>query len=153
MDVYATSKVCMERIAHSFALRFPSVDIYCLRIGAVIAPADHAAKFDAYLSRPGDFKVHAWSYTDARDLGNMVERCLQTDGLGFEVFNAVNDECTLPEGRGTVEWLREVCPETEIVGELGDREAPVCNRKIKEALGFREEFAWRKVREGAMGSE
>jgi hypothetical protein len=83
----------------------------------------------------------------------MVERCLQTDGLGFEVFNAVNDECTLPEERRTAEWLKEICPETEIVGELGDREAPVCNRKIKEVLGFKEEFGWRKVRGGAAGSE
>jgi nucleoside-diphosphate-sugar epimerase len=146
MDVYATSKLCMETTAASFARRFPSVDIYCLRISAVIEPENHATKFAAYVTRPHDFKVHAWSYTDARDLGNMVQCCLQTDGLGFQVFNAVNDEITVPEDEGSSEvWLKKACPETEILGGLGGRESPVCNRKMRELLGFREEFGWRKV--------
>lgn len=50
MDVYATSKVCMERIAHSFAKRFPGVDIYCLRIGAVVEPEKHHEKLQKYSS-------------------------------------------------------------------------------------------------------
>jgi nucleoside-diphosphate-sugar epimerase len=146
MDVYATSKVCMERIAHSFAQRFRGVDIYCLRIGAVIEPEKHAQKFNAYLTRPQDFKVHAWSYTDARDLGNMVECCLKTSGLGFQVFNAVNDEITVREEDGTAEeFLRKMCPDTKFTRGLGEREAPVCNKKIKEMVGFREEFPWRKM--------
>ena len=36
-------------------------------------------------------KRNAWAYIDARDLGQIVHLCLQKDGLGFEVFNAVND--------------------------------------------------------------
>jgi nucleoside-diphosphate-sugar epimerase len=146
MDVYATSKVCMERIAHSFAKRFKGVDIYCLRIGAVIEPENHAKKFEAYLTHPQDFKVHAWSYTDARDLGNMVNCCLNTDGLGFQVFNAVNDEITVEESEGTAEaFLGRMCPNTKFLRKLEEREAPVCNRKIKDMVGFREEFPWRKV--------
>ncbi|KAF2831921.1 NAD(P)-binding protein [Ophiobolus disseminans] len=144
MDVYATSKVCMERIAHSFALRFPSVDIYCLRIGAVIEPDLHAQKFAAYVARPQDFKAHAWSYTDARDLGGMVHACVGKGGLGFQVFNAVNDECTLPEREGSVgDWLGRVCPGTEVRGVMGRWESPVCNAKIREMVGWREEFGWR----------
>lgn len=146
MDVYATSKLCMERIASSFAKRFQSVDIYCLRIGAVIEPENHSRKFEAYLTRPQDFKVHAWSYTDARDLGNMVDCCLKTNGLGFQVFNAVNDEITIEESEGTAkEFLTRMCPNTKFIRELGGREAAVSNRKIKEMLEFREEFPWRKV--------
>ncbi|KAH7401937.1 hypothetical protein DE146DRAFT_651995 [Phaeosphaeria sp. MPI-PUGE-AT-0046c] len=146
MDVYATSKICMERIAGSFAKRFKGVDIYCLRIGAVIEPEKHAEKFDAYLTRPKDFKVHGWSYTDARDLGNMVNCCLGTDGLGFQVFNAVNDEITIDESEGSAkDFLTRMCPKTEIRRGMGEREAPVSNRKIKEMVGFREEFSWRKV--------
>jgi nucleoside-diphosphate-sugar epimerase len=146
MDVYATSKVCMERIAHSFAKRFEGVDIYCLRIGAVIEPENHAKKFEAYLTRPSDFKVHAWSYTDARDLGNMVNCCLKTNGLGFQVFNAVNDEITVGESEGTAEaFLGRMCPNTKFLRKLDGREAPVCNGKLKDMVGFREEFPWRKV--------
>ncbi|RYN40667.1 hypothetical protein AA0112_g2547 [Alternaria arborescens] len=151
MDVYATSNLCMETTAASFARRFPGVDIYCLRISAVIEPENHTKKFEAYLTRPQDFKVHAWSYTDARDLGNMVHCCLQTDGLGYQVFNAVNDDITIPETEGTSEdWLRKVCPETEILTRMGEKKSPVSNKKMKDMLGFREEFGWRKVlgREG-----
>jgi len=149
MDVYATSKVCMERIAHSFAKRFRGVDIYCLRISAVIEPSKHAEKFHAYLTRPQDFKVHAWSYTDARDLGNMVEACIRTDRLGFQVFNAVNDEISHEEEESSEEWLRKMCPRTE-VGDMRGRESPVSNRKMREMLRWKEEFGWRKVmgREG-----
>lgn len=146
MDVYATSKVCMERIAHSFTKRFKGVDIYCLRIGAVIEPEKHAEKFKAYLTRSQDFKVHAWSYTDARDLGNMVNRCLDTDGLAFQVFNAVNDEITTDESEGTAEeFLKKMCPSTAFTRRMGEREAPVCNKKIKDMVGFREEYPWRKI--------
>jgi nucleoside-diphosphate-sugar epimerase len=146
MDVYATSKLCMERIACSFAKRFKDVDIYCLRIGAVIEPNKHAEKFEAYLTRPQDFKVHAWSYTDARDLGNMVNCCLKTDGLGFQVFNAVNDEITIEDREGPAEeFLRKMCPKTEFVKSMGKREAPVSNAKIKSMVGFKEEYPWRKA--------
>lgn len=90
----------MERIAHSFAKRFKNVDIYCLRIGAVIEPENHAKKFEACLTGPQDFKVHAWSYTDVRALGYMVNCCLETKGLGFQVFNAVNDESVVEDEHG-----------------------------------------------------
>ena len=50
MDVYATSKLVMETTAASFARRFPDVDIYCLRIGAVITPEMFEEKFKAYVS-------------------------------------------------------------------------------------------------------
>lgn len=146
MDVYATSKVCMERIAHSFSKRFPGTDIYCLRISAVIEPENHAKKIQEYLDHSEDWKVHIWSYTDARDLGNMVNSCLKTDGLGYQVFNAVNDDSTLEDERGgTEKWLKERCPNTEIQRKIGFREAPISNRKMKEMLGFKEEFPWRKV--------
>jgi nucleoside-diphosphate-sugar epimerase len=153
MDVYATSKICMEKIAQSFAKRFKDVDIYCLRIGAVIEPENHAEKFTAYLTRPKDFKVHAWSYTDARDLGNMVNCCLERDGFGFQVFNAVNDEITIDQSEGTAEeFLKKMCPKTKFTRQMGAKEAPVCNAKIKMMAGFREEFPWRKVL-GIDGSE
>ncbi|EMD91145.1 hypothetical protein COCC4DRAFT_71474 [Bipolaris maydis ATCC 48331] len=146
MDVYATSKLCMEQTAASFARRFPSVDIYCLRISAVIEPENHAKKFEAYLTRPQDFKVHAWSYTDARDLAGIVHACLQTNGLGFQVFNAVNDETTIPESEGSIEeWLRKTCPGVQMIRKMGDRDSPICNKKMKDMLGWKEEFGWRKV--------
>jgi nucleoside-diphosphate-sugar epimerase len=141
MDVYATSKLCMERIAASFALRFPGTNIYALRIGAVIEPGRFREKFEAYQKRPREFKAHAWSYTGATDLGDMVDLCLQKDGLGFQVFNAVNDEITTREY--AEEFLKHVCPETPISQNMGQREAPVSNAKMRDVLGFKEWEGWR----------
>lgn len=145
MDVYATSKVVMERIGHSFAKRFPDVDIYALRIAAVVEPEHHHEKLLEYSSNAADWKCHLWSLIDARDLGNIVERCLQTNGLGFQAFNAVNDEITNDEEGSTEAWLRKIAPRSPITRTLGLREAPFSNKKAKELLGFREEFPWREV--------
>ena len=86
-------------------------------------------------------KRNAWSYIDARDLGEIVHLCLQKDGLGFEVFNATNDTATLNEP--TADFLKRHFPKTPITRTLGEREAPLSNRKAREVLGFREAHDWR----------
>lgn len=153
MDVYATSKVCMERVAASFEKRFRAIgnplDMYCLRFGAVVSPDRHKETMTAYTARPRDWHVHGWSYIDARDLGNFINCCIETDGLGFQVFNAVNDENTLPDGDAqTIDWLKSISPESEILDAeaLSGMKAPISNAKAKKLLGFKEEFSWRAER-------
>ncbi|KAH8898653.1 UDP-glucose 4-epimerase [Thozetella sp. PMI_491] len=141
MDAYALSKICMEKTARSFATKF-KVDIYALRIGAVIAPEEYAAAFDGYVREPGNWKVHGWSYTDARDLGKICSLGIEKDGLGFQIFNATNDEIT--NLTNTPDFLREQCPNTPFTRTLGEREAPMSNRKVKELLGFEEDHNWRR---------
>jgi nucleoside-diphosphate-sugar epimerase len=145
MDVYATSKLCVETTAASFARRFPDTDIYILRIGAVITPDRFESAFAKYVGEPEKWKVHGWSYTDARDLGNMCHAGLMTDGLGYQVFNAVNDDITNDEP--SEEFLSRMCPGTRLMRPMGTFEAPITNRKMKEMLGFEEEFGWRRVLE------
>ncbi|MBB4121189.1 NAD-dependent epimerase/dehydratase family protein [Martelella radicis] len=140
LDSYGLSKVCNEKTARAFALRF-GADIYALRIGNVISPDDYA-KFPAFLADPPSRKRNAWSYIDARDLGQIVDLCLKKDGLGFEVFNATNDTITANEK--TVDFLKKYAPNTPITREMGDYEAPLSNRKIREVLGFEEQHDWRK---------
>lgn len=142
MDVYSISKLCGERIGRGYARKY-GIDIYALRIGNVVAPDEYDQVFHDYVTRPDDFKVHGWSYIDARDLGQMVDRCIRKDGLGFQVFNATNDEIT-NECSSTTEFLARQCPDTPFTRSMGPREAPMSNRKIKELLGFREEHNWRK---------
>lgn len=138
MDSYGLSKVVNEKTARAFAMRY-GADVYALRIGNVIEPQDYA-KFPAYLDNPMSRKRNAWSYIDARDLGEIVHLCLEKHGLGYQVFNAVNDSITadLP----TKEFLAKYCPDTPILREMGAREAPLSNRKIREVLGFREAHPW-----------
>jgi UDP-glucose 4-epimerase len=140
MDSYGLSKVLNEKTARAFAMRY-GADIYALRIGNVIEPHEYD-RFPAFLADPMSRKRNAWSYIDARDLGQIVDLAIRKDGLGFEVFNAVNDTITakLP----TREFLEKYCPGVPIRRELGEFEAPLSNRKTRELLGFREEHDWRK---------
>jgi len=78
-----------------------------------------------------------------RDLGQMCKLGVETDGLGYQVFNATNDDIT-HHWTPTEEFLRRHCPSTPFTRPMEEREAPLTNRKIKEKLGFREEHNWRK---------
>ena len=93
MDSYGLSKVCNEKTARAFAMRYKA-DIYALRIGNVIEPHEYGP-FKRFAANPPMRKRNAWSYIDARDLGEIVRLCLEKDGLGFQVFNATNDTITL----------------------------------------------------------
>jgi nucleoside-diphosphate-sugar epimerase len=144
MDSYGLSKVVNEKTARAFAIRY-GIDIYALRIANVIEPHEYG-RFPGFLADPPSRKRNAWSYIDARDLGEIVHLAIQKDGLGFQVFNAVNDTVTaeIP----TRELLKRYCPDVPITRELGEFEAPLSNRKAREVLGFRESHNWRKYVSG-----
>lgn len=140
MDSYGLSKLVNEKTARAFSMRF-GVDIYALRISNVMSPGDYA-RFPEFLADPPSRKRNAWSYIDARDLGQIVDLCLKKDGLGFEVFNAVND--TIVARQPTAEILAAYAPNTPVTRTMGEFEAPLSNRKAREVLGFVEEHNWRK---------
>jgi nucleoside-diphosphate-sugar epimerase len=140
MDSYGLSKVVNEKTARAFAMRY-GADIYALRIANVIEPHEYE-RFTGFVADPPSRKRNAWSYIDARDLGEIVHLGLQKDGLGFQVFNAVND--TITANLPTPEFLARYCPGTPITRALGQTEAPLSNRKAREVLGFREAHDWKK---------
>ncbi len=139
MDSYGLSKVVNEKTARAFAMRY-GADIYALRIGNVIEPHEYAP-FADYVANPPMRKRNAWSYIDARDLGEIVHLCIEKDGLGYQVFNAVND--TITADLPTKEFLAKYAPDTPVTREMGKFEAPLSNRKIREVLGFKEQHYWR----------
>ena len=139
MDSYALSKVVNELTAKAFALR-TQIDIYALRIGNVIEPHEYAL-FPKWFADPGFRKRICWSYIDARDLGQISRLAVEKNGLGFQVFNAVNDATSsdLP----TKELLARFYPGVPLTRALNEFEGLMSNHKIKEMLGFREEHNWR----------
>lgn len=139
MDSYGLSKVVNEKTARAFAMR-SGADIYALRIGNVIEPHEYD-RFPAFMADPPSRKRNAWSYIDARDLGQIVHLCVEKDGLGYQVFNAVNDTITAHEP--TVEFLKRWAPGTPLTRPLEGYEAPLSNAKIRKVLGFKEEHNWR----------
>ena len=140
MDSYGLSKLVNEKTARAFAMRY-GADIYALRIGNVIEPHEYD-RFPGYIADPMSRKRNAWSYIDARDLGEIVHCCIQKDGLGFQVFNAVNDTITMDIP--TKQFLAKYCPKTKVTREMGEWEGPLSNRKAREVLGFKEAHNWRK---------
>ena len=140
MDSYALSKVVNEQTARAFALR-SGFDIYMLRIGNVIEPHEYQL-FPKWFADPGFRKRIAWSYIDARDLGQITDLAIGKDGLGFQVFNAANDDTSsdLP----TKELLDRFYPGVPVKRELGEFETLLSNRKVREVLGFRSQHSWRK---------
>jgi UDP-glucose 4-epimerase len=140
MDSYGLSKVVNEKTARAFAMRY-GADIYALRIGNVIEPHEYD-RFPAFIANPMSRKRNAWSYIDARDLGQIVHLCLEKDGMGFQVFNAVNDTITAREE--TAKFLKKWCPNTPHRRDMKGFEAPLSNRKIRDVLGFKEEHNWRQ---------
>jgi nucleoside-diphosphate-sugar epimerase len=140
MDSYGLSKVVNEKTARAFAMRY-GADVYALRIGNVIEPHEYD-RFPAFMADPLSRKRNAWSYIDARDLGQIVHLCIEKDGLGFAVFNAVNDTITAKDD--TAAFLKQWCPNIPLRRPLKGQEAPLSNRKIREVLGFAEEHNWRK---------
>jgi nucleoside-diphosphate-sugar epimerase len=144
MDSYGLSKVVNEVTARSFQRR-SGADIYALRIGNVIEPHEYD-RFPGFFADPTVRRRNNFSYIDARDLGQIVDLCLEKDGLGFQVFNAGNDTNTanIP----TEEIVGRFYPGVPVTRELGENEALYSNRKIREVLGFREEHDWRKYVKG-----
>ncbi|MBC6368715.1 nucleoside-diphosphate-sugar epimerase [Algoriphagus sp. AK58] len=145
MDSYGLSKVVNEQTARSFQRR-TGVDIYALRIGNVIEPHEYETLFPYYFKHPEVRRRNAFCYIDARDLGQIVDLCLQKDGLGYQVFNAGNDH------NGAIIPSRELAerffPGVPLTRELEEHEALFSNRKIREVLGFKEQHNWRKYVKG-----
>jgi nucleoside-diphosphate-sugar epimerase len=145
MDSYGLSKVVNEQTARSFQRR-SGIDIYALRIGNVIEPHEYAELFPHYFAHPEVRRRNAFCYIDARDLGQIVDLCLQKDGLGYQVFNAGNDTngAIIP----SQQLAERFFPGVPITRELGEHEALFSNRKIREVLGFREQHNWQQYVDG-----
>ena len=144
MDSYALSKVINEQTARAFQQR-NNCDIYALRIGNVIEPHEYE-NFPKFFADPGFRKKIAWSYIDARDLGEIVRLAIEKDGLGYQVFNAANDDCSsnLP----TAELLKRFYSNVPVKRALGEYETLLSNRKVREVLGFKAQHSWRRYVKG-----
>ncbi|MBG6173540.1 nucleoside-diphosphate-sugar epimerase [Labrenzia sp. EL_208] len=139
MDSYGLSKVVNEQTARSFQRR-SGADIYALRIGNVIEPHEYD-RFPDFFENPAQRRRNLFCYIDARDLGQIVDLCLEKDGLGYQVFNAGNDTNSVDIPNAQI--LQRFFPNVPVSRDLADHEALFSNRKIREVLGFREEHNWR----------
>lgn len=138
-DSYAMSKVVNEATARSFQRR-TGFDIYGLRINNVIEPHEYVEKFPAFMEDASLRRRNIFAYIDARDLGHMVDCCLRTDGLGYQVFNVSNDDHSV--AKSTPELVAEFYDGLP-VADLGSSETFYSNRKAKEMVGYDPQHSWR----------
>jgi nucleoside-diphosphate-sugar epimerase len=141
-DSYAMSKVANEVTARSFQAR-SGADVYGLRINNVIEPHEYAELFPDFLDDPSLRRRNVFAYIDARDLGQMVHRCLVTDGLGFEVFNVANADMSV--AATTDEIRAEFYDGIEMRREMGEHETFYAIDKARDLVGFAPEHSWRDV--------
>ena len=137
-DSYAMSKVVNEATAKSFQRR-SGIDIYGLRINNVIEPHEYAEIFPKFLKDPDLRRRNIFSYIDARDLGQMVQKCLNVDGLGFQIFNVSNDNHSV--GLSSKELIDRYYKNVPIKSD----EIPqsfYSNEKAKRLLGFKPKHNW-----------
>lgn len=139
VDSYGLSKVVNEATARSFAKRF-GADIYALRIGNVVEPHEYVQDFPRYFANPALRRRNVFCYIDARDLGQIVDRCLKADGLGYQVFNAGNDENGMNLENEVL--IARFFPGVPLTRSLTPHEALFSNTKVREVLGFREQHPW-----------
>ena len=144
-DSYAMSKVCNEVTARSFQAR-SGADIYGLRINNVIEPHEYAENFPRYIENPDLRRRNIFAYIDARDLGHMVECCLQTDGLGYEVFNVANPNPSVDlTSAEIIERYYDGVPKK---AEMSEHETFYSIAKARRLLGFDPKHDWRDELKG-----
>ena len=141
-DSYAMSKVAGEATARSFQSR-TGADIYGLRINNVIEPHEYAQKFPAFLADPSRRRRNLFAYIDARDLGQMVQRCLEVDGLGYRVFNVANADLSVAVT--TDQILDRFYDGVELRRRLGPLETFYSIDKARTILSFAPQHSWRDV--------
>ncbi|NCO85804.1 MAG: NAD(P)-dependent oxidoreductase [Rhodobacterales bacterium] len=141
-DSYAMSKVVNEVTGRSFQAR-SGIDIYALRINNVIEPHEYALNFPDYMANPARRRRNIFAYIDSRDLGHMVECCLRTDGLGYQVFNVSNDDMSV--GLSSDEVIAQFYQGVPVKTAMGRDETFYSNEKAKRMVGFAPKHSWRDV--------
>ena len=143
-DSYAMSKVCNEATARSFQAR-TGADIYGLRINNVIEPHEYASLFPGFIHDPDQRRRNIFAYIDARDLGQMVQRCLDVDGLGYEVFNVANADTSV--AAQTSDLIDRYYKDVRQTRDMGQFETFYSIEKARDLLGFAPQYSWRESRD------
>jgi nucleoside-diphosphate-sugar epimerase len=99
--------------------------------------------FPAFLADPSLRRRNVFAYIDVRDLGQLVQRCLETDGLGYEVFNVANADLSVA---ATTQEIRDrFYDDVEVRRQLGRDETFYAIDRARELLGYAPRHSWRDV--------
>jgi nucleoside-diphosphate-sugar epimerase len=138
-STYSLNKLLEETMAAQFCRWDPGLSMIGLRFSNVMRVADYA-RFPAFTEAERRFNL--WSYIDARDGAQAVEKALAYDVPGMEVFVIASPDIVLD---GDVnELIVERFGDVPRKRELGAQESPLGIDKARRLLGYDPQHSWRQ---------
>jgi len=142
-SVYSLVKHLEETMATELVRWHPEVSITALRFSNVMVPTDYDA-FPEYDADARRRKWNLWSYIDARDGAQAIQRALEVAPPGFDHFLIAADDTVM--SRPNAELVAEVFPDVEVRGELGEHDSLFSTAKARRLLGYAPQHSWRDAR-------
>ena len=143
MDSYGLSKVCNEKTARAFAMRYQA-DIYALQD----RQRDRAARIrriQALRRRPAGAQAQRLElYRRARPRRDRA--AVHREGRARLPGVQCDQRHDHAQHADRERRWRGSAPKTPVTRKMGEYEAPLSNRKIREVLGFKEAHDWRNTR-------
>lgn len=139
-SVYSLVKTLEERMAQELVRWHPDLSITALRFSNVMVPEDYA-EFPSYDADARRRKWNLWSYIDARDGAQAVERALEAAIPGFEAYIIAAADSVM--SRPNAELVAEVFPDVPVHGELAGNETLLSIGKARRMLGYAPRHSWR----------
>ncbi|MET0813200.1 MAG: NAD(P)-dependent oxidoreductase [Microbacterium sp.] len=139
-SVYSLVKTLEERLAVELVRWHPDLSITALRFSNVMVPEDYAA-FASFDADARLRKWNLWSYIDARDGAQAVQRALEVALPGFDQFIIAAADSVM--SRPNAELVAEVFPDVPIAREFGEHETLLSIDKARRLLGYEPRYSWR----------
>ena len=133
-STYSLNKALEEELARHFCRWQPDLVAVGLRFSNVMDVADYA-EFPSFDADPRQRKWNLWGYIDARDGASAVERALQHDVPGADVFVIANADTVM--SRSSASLMAEVYPDVPVTKELGRARDPALDRQGAAGPGLR----------------
>jgi len=137
---YALVKHLEETMAAELCRRNPGLKMIGLRFSNVMAVEDYAA-FPSFDADPRLRSWNLWAYIDRRDAAQAVQRALEHEGAGMDVFIIANQDTVMT--RPNDELLAEVFPDVPIKRRFRPNETLLSIEKARRVLGYQPEHSWR----------
>ncbi|WP_426187943.1 NAD-dependent epimerase/dehydratase family protein [Microbacterium sp. TWP3-1-2b2] len=140
-SVYSLVKTLEEQLAGELVRWHPDLSITALRFSNVMTPQDYVEfpSFDADATRR---KWNLWSYIDARDGAQAVQRALEVAAPGFDRFIIAAADTVM--SRPNAELLAEVFPDVPASREFGPNDTLLSIDKARRVLGYEPQHSWRE---------
>jgi nucleoside-diphosphate-sugar epimerase len=136
---YALSKIVGEAMAVQFARRH-GIPYIGLRFSNIMEPHDYA-RFPGFWGDPNVRRWNLWGYVDARDVAQSCRLALECRLTGAEVFIVAAADTVMD--RPSADLMREVYPDVELRGPLGEHETLLSIGNARRLLGYEPRFSWR----------